>query len=237
MLCRLVALLAAVSLLPACGGDGFGYVAGQLTCDQIRTPFPVEAQTEGALLDDPDPRLDAIRDHHDGERLLEGNAAWVLVETPGQVLLGIGDPEWRGITKFGVVRLERNLLVWEVDWVEDRCFPHRVTDPPALDGRWGVVGEPGPEAVSFDLKVTYPGCSGGVTDIRWMHEPIVEYTQDSVLVGIWFEPLEGIHTCPGGRPITVTIDLEEPLGDRSIRNGSTVPSSPPLEYDPRSAFL
>lgn len=54
--------------------------------------------------------------------------------------------------------------------------------------------------------------------------PVVEYGEDTVTLTVWAIPPAGdAFECPGNPPVTVTVTLAEPLGDREVVPGPEDP--------------
>jgi hypothetical protein len=89
--------------------------------------------------------------------------------------------------------------------------------------QWQFAGEkPGPDAREFDVQVTWITCTGGARAED--PQPVVEYGEDAVTLTVWAIPPEGnAFTCPGNSPVTVTVTLSEPLGDREVVPGLEEP--------------
>ncbi|MFB2581393.1 hypothetical protein ACEXQD_09080 [Herbiconiux sp. P15] len=76
-----------------------------------------------------------------------------------------------------------------------------------------------PDSTSLDVDVTRMACSSGVTGDTL--EPVVTYTEASVVIRIDVAPLAlGDATCVGNESVPVVVELSEPLGDRTLIDGS-----------------
>ncbi len=95
------------------------------------------------------------------------------------------------------------------------------------DGRkvahWQFAGkEPRPEDREFDVQVAWIACTGGAK--AQDPQPVVEYGEDIAILTVWAIPPEGnAHTCQGNPPVTVTVTMTEPLGDREVVPGPEKP--------------
>ena len=111
------------------------------------------------------------------------------------------------------------------------CEPQRVFHDGLDPATWALPGAaPGPAATSVPILVTEMGCASGQSSEGRVAEPIVEYTDDAVLLTTRVEPLAGNgFTCPGNPSTEVTVQLDEPLGDRELLDGMWFPARPVLE--------
>jgi hypothetical protein len=162
-----------------------------------------------------------------------------------------------GWTLVGQVDSSAYLLIWMKDTAEARNIaPNRVsgvTYEQAADGTWSFTGggecqperffgdgldpvqwrlpgEPPPaDATTVTILATEIGCSGGQSADDRLAEPIVEYQEDAVVITMRVTPPEGgAFTCVGNPDSTVTVQLDEPLGDRELRDGLWYPARPVL---------
>jgi len=78
---------------------------------------------------------------------------------------------------------------------------------------------PTPDSTSITLLVTEEGCASGREMGDDLRGPQVSETEDAVLVAFAVIYKPGIATCPDNPAASVTIDLAEPLGDRTIYDG------------------
>ena len=111
------------------------------------------------------------------------------------------------------------------------CDPQRVFHDGLNSATWALPGAaPGPEATSVTILVTEFGCASGQSADGRVAEPIVEYTEDAVLITTRVDPPVGnSFTCPGPPPTEVTVELDQPLGDRDLLDGMWFPAKPVLE--------
>lgn len=111
------------------------------------------------------------------------------------------------------------------------CEPQRVFHDGLDPATWALPGAaPGPEATSVSILVTEMGCASGQSSEGRVAEPIVEYTDDAVLITTRVEPPVGdFFNCMGNPATEVTVELDEPLGDRDVLDGMWFPARPVLE--------
>lgn len=75
------------------------------------------------------------------------------------------------------------------------------------------------ESRLLTLIATERECVSGQPMGDRLLEPEVVLTDEAVLIAMAATPPEGGGDCPGNPPQTISIELDEPLGDREIRNG------------------
>ncbi|MGH3654385.1 hypothetical protein [Glutamicibacter sp.] len=93
--------------------------------------------------------------------------------------------------------------------------------PDEVNAQWTLLDPAGVNAssTSLELGVMRLACSSGVTgDVAATQ---VEVSNDQITIGIVVEPLEGdAHTCQGNETAPYTLELQEPVGDRSLIDAS-----------------
>jgi len=92
--------------------------------------------------------------------------------------------------------------------------------------RWELAPGERPTADSrrFDVVVTAQDCSSGQSPEGRIVPAAAIYQETSIIVIFGVRPLPGAQTCQGAPPATVTLELEEPLGDRRLLDGSVFPA-------------
>jgi hypothetical protein len=86
---------------------------------------------------------------------------------------------------------------------------------------------PGPSSTSLQVLVNDSQCAGGRSPEGRLHEPQVRVLSDAIVVTFIAAQLDGFQTCPSHPAVHRTIRLPEPLGDRQLLDGGTVPAQPP----------
>lgn len=99
---------------------------------------------------------------------------------------------------------------------------------PALSTAEGAVlatwvlrkpGDVSATSTRLTLAVTRVACSDGRTGK--VQTPRVTYEKKRIVIRTDVEPLtEGPHTCPGNSPVSITVELAEPIGERVLVDGS-----------------
>lgn len=129
-----------------------------------------------------------------------------------------------------VVTLSTGATGWHVTGWGD-CRARRVLPAGLGDADWVLApGQPpiGPDTRTFQADVTERACASGRSSEGRIAGPEILAIADKVLVTFAVRPLGGdVQTCPSNPPTRVTVDLGEPLGDRLLRDGGTLPLRDP----------
>ncbi len=86
--------------------------------------------------------------------------------------------------------------------------------------------EPESSDTELSMLIRERACAGGRPPIGREVVPVVVYEEGRIVVTVLVEPVEGVATCQGTPWHPITIALDQPLGDREIFDGSTVPALP-----------
>jgi hypothetical protein len=142
----------------------------------------------------------------------------------------------RGGSPWVVIAVEKGPSGWTMD-LAGQCRL-TVVMPAGLNlASWWLdpaAGTPGPDAVAV-MALVQERCGGQPLDGRVV-PPVVIYQPDSVTVVFGFVPLRGggqeqDSICGSAPPASYRVILEEPLGQRRLLDGSTIPprdaSKPP----------
>jgi len=111
------------------------------------------------------------------------------------------------------------------------CLPRRDVSDDVSVASWWVdpQAEPiGPDSESIPALVLERACAGGDTAEGRISPPTIVYGATEVTITITVRWL-GEATCPGHPPTPYTIELAEPLGDRTLADGGSFPLGNPLE--------
>ena len=120
-------------------------------------------------------------------------------------------------------------------WVVDGwggCTPQRVLGAGLGSAEWTIA--PGqtiePATTTFDALVTETACASGQSSEGRIVGPDVVEADDAVLVTFAVrEPGGNAQTCQSNPATRVTVTLPEPLGNRTLLDGSTLPPREPVE--------
>jgi hypothetical protein len=138
-----------------------------------------------------------------------GDPAWVLVEAaPG--------PDGWMADGYGACHLQPVLPagIYHADfWL----------DPDAA--------APGPDATTLHGLIVERACANGKPPTGRVRPPIVVYGETTVTITVTVSEIPGGADCPGNPSVPITIELSQPLGGRTILDGSVFPprdtSGPP----------
>jgi hypothetical protein len=83
--------------------------------------------------------------------------------------------------------------------------------------------EPDPSGRELHVWINERACANGEAPIGREVLPVVVTDEDRVVVTMLVEPVTGDATCPSNPWHPTTIGLGDPLGDRQVFDGSTVP--------------
>ncbi len=134
-----------------------------------------------------------------------------------------------GDTGLLTVSLDHVGRVWAVNGWGD-CQPMRVLPPGLGDATWALPPEAaiGPATTEFVALVTERDCASGSPSVGRVVGPDILLLEDRVLVTFGVRPLGGdAQTCQGNPATPVSVVLPEPLGDRKLLDGSTLPPRDP----------
>jgi hypothetical protein len=171
------------------------------------------------------------------------DASWhVLAETSDTVTIATGTWDEKGPGHDGqVVTLERTDDGWRASgwggcatlgpvlepgqqWVEVHLDPEAAIDP---------------DSTEVPVAVNETQCTSGRDPEPFLHEPQVVETDESVTV-YWTSDAPDFvgpdgeeigYNCIGNVPVAQTLRLDEPLGDRTLSDGSRWPARPVAEED------
>ena len=176
------------------------------------------------ILDDPqwgvEAELSLLRNGVDVEwRVLRGDSSSLVV--------GLG--RW---TDQGPAQADAYVLGLERE--DGRWVPRGWGDcslAPILRGRntWAhVTGyrAAGPEATSFEASVSEGECTSARDPGPFLHEPTVVERPDTITVYWTSTPVVGGADCPGNPTVTRVVELDAPLGERQVLDGSRYPPEP-----------
>jgi hypothetical protein len=79
------------------------------------------------------------------------------------------------------------------------------------------------ETTGFTAVVTRVGCGSGVDGEP--NAPAIEYTESEVRITFRISPHVDSGTCEGTRGVRYEVELNKPLGDRSLVDGECQPGS------------
>ena len=126
---------------------------------------------------------------------------------------------------------------WGVDSY-GACTPRPVAPEGTSVADWYVdpsAAAPGPESRSVAALVHERACASGSSAEGRIMEPEVDYGMTEVIVTILVRRAPGNQACPGNPATPFVFELDEPLGDRALRDGGRFPVGDPFHI-PDGAF-
>jgi hypothetical protein len=215
-----------LEVIPVAGSDPL------VSCN-LGPSFPYSVWLDPPLLDDLDhPAADAIREElanpgPETPQVADAGAPWVVLALDDSTALftSIGENVMSTITFSN----DGSGWRWSGSSSGAPCQP-AVVLPEGL-GRANVTldpafGTPEPADSTLHLLVTEQACSSGEEPGDRLLEPQVIETATEVLVAFAVIVQLGPQECPGVLPTPVVVELAEPLGDRVVADGLTVPPRP-----------
>ncbi|WP_144121311.1 hypothetical protein [Catellatospora sichuanensis] len=93
---------------------------------------------------------------------------------------------------------------------------------------WRLAGTPpAPSATSVDILVTEMACNGGRSADGRIADPEISYEDDRIVVTMRTVPRGGANTCQENPETPYRLELDEPLGDRVLMDGTLDPPAAP----------
>lgn len=91
---------------------------------------------------------------------------------------------------------------------------------------------PGADATEVRALVNELACNSGMDSRGRVQAPWVHYGSERVTVTYFVTPRSGGGRCPANPDTPVTLSLEEPLGERELCDGGTLPATSAEREDP-----
>ncbi len=231
------ALLAGCALLPGAPGGAPPLGVGPLQYTCGRFPFGAEmldrSDTDEAAAN---PAAAALREHlaKDGPDIdFLPDTGWSLagMDADGaEFVIEDGDLGMKVVSVHSA-----DLGPWIVTGWGD-CQPQRVLPPGLNEASWTLdpaEPRPGADTQTFTALVTERECASGQSSEGRVVGPDILEVGDEVLVTFAVRPLGGdMQSCPGNPATRVVVDLGEPLGDRQLLDGGTLPPGDPTIDQP-----
>ncbi len=182
-----------------------------LRLSDLASPRPVESVDDPAV----DAFLSDLADPAGMDLPLDG---WVVLGiNDEQAVFALLEPEERWM-----VTMEQGSSGWRFGALGGPCDEPRVALPEGLEPvSWEVDPEsppPTPEDTVLHLRVMELGCSGGQPIGERLVGPQVVETDTDVQVAFAAQS-PGPNSCPSNPWSSVTVELTEPLGSRTLRDG------------------
>lgn len=107
------------------------------------------------------------------------------------------------------------------------CTPRLVADDGLGEADLSLARTPSPQDTTIDLLVLEHACVSGQTAEGRVELRDLKVTPKRVRVWIGVRPAEGTsHTCQGNPPTPYTIELDQPVGNRTVVDIGVVPPRP-----------
>jgi len=225
--------LAVVALAGSCGtGDQTTTDApddARVSCGPGGQGFPAEAldgPTGAEESDTPEAAgLRSLIENPDGIGELPRTDWRLLDRDDDHVTFGAESVD--GLT---VVSLRREGDRWKFSGSAHGCPDLMVVPPEGLSAavwwRDPDADDSGDDRV-LHVFATDPNCASGRPTGDRLRPPTLETTDDEVVITFTAEPVTGDQSCPGHPPTPYQVQLDEPIGERTLLDGTYWPPRPP----------
>lgn len=108
------------------------------------------------------------------------------------------------------------------------CIPRRLVAPNLASTRWHLDPRRlpiDPAATSIWVQMMERDCNSGQSADGRASVPIVRYEPNQIVMLGMIKPSNVAATCPSNPPTYVEIKLSEPIGDRALIDGGSVPAN------------
>ena len=125
-----------------------------------------------------------------------------------------------------LIRMQRRRGRWDVTNFGD-CLRLHPVDARGEAADWKLdpaAPPPAPESTEIPILVNENECASGEPATGRIEEPVLFADERRVVASIFVRPVEGGAECPGNPDTPYTLRLAEPLGDRALFAGGTVPA-------------
>lgn len=191
--------------------------------------FPVDLlRAEGRAELEDDPAAEVLRRHlatTGAEMDLLPRHGWREAVRTDELVVFIADAPPGNEPPLVDVNLERDGEAWRVAGF-GQCWPKADVGPGLGLASYRVA--PGvalaPDQTEVEVLVTEQACNSGGDARGRIVEPAIIAAADSVTVVFAVRPRDGGHDCQSNPETPFLLTLDEPLGDRSLLDGSEVPA-------------
>lgn len=134
-----------------------------------------------------------------------------------------GDPPWLAVA------FTRPGGAWVVDAYGACSLSVALTDGIGLADWWvdPDAAPPTPQSTTIAVQLMERACAGGQPPTERVLAPVVDYRPDAIVVTIAVAMIPGDSDCEGNPSVPFTIQLTQPLRDRKLLDGGTVPPRVP----------
>lgn len=178
-------------------------------------------------------QVNTIRPSATPDRDLPGDGPYAAVLPEPGMLLGWGLDIFRNRIMVSIYDPDESRLIEVSDAIGVDLICFEIIEPPADDDAVPSPFVPapgadlGPASTSIDVLVNERACASGATAEGRIATPRIEYRDDAVVVTLGVIPVPGMATCPGNPDTPFTVELTEPLGGRTLLDGSRTPPAEP----------
>lgn len=227
---RWLGLAALAGVLAGCAAVGLGDAGTVYSCGSISVPLDV---LEGGR-----PATDLNASHRAALRQVTADltmdvrdlSEWLIVTASGRRLVILGpsqdDHVSDGSPLHSVVAADRGEEGWQLD-LAGACELGL-----ALDGLGNAdvrldpdAPPPSGDATELHLLVTERACASGKSAEGRIRVVSHRYSDDQLQIAVGVEPRAGDQECPGNPETPFVLRLEEPLGDRTVVDATTYPTT------------
>lgn len=214
---------------PTASGDPAAIpVPRRVSCGPVAPSFPVAVLDQDAEVHpgNDEPAAILLATLRETEGLSEGERlparGWIRAVQTDDIVLFVAPGE---VTPWSMVKVERRDGVWGFDASgQCRLQPELPVGVGLAVFRLAAPGEVEPGATTVDLLVTETVCNSG-DDARGRVRILdIVPADETVTVLLGVVPRPGGHECPSNPETPFILELPEPLGDRLLLDGSSVPA-------------
>ena len=207
------------------------FAASALTCGIDTTSFPPAALAGPGAELAPDAAAAALRDFLLTEPAPEfpfPRAGWHrVVQTPDHELFVAstpGDPPWLAVA------FTRAGGAWVIDAYGACSLSVALPGGIGLADWWvdPAAAPPTPQSTRIPILLVERACAGGGPPAGRVLAPVVVYRPDAVVITVAVAMIPGGSDCLGNPTVPLVIELTEPLRDRVLLDGGTVPPRAPV---------
>jgi hypothetical protein len=223
-----VVTLAVVALQRGSGGSGS---IDEMACGSVVAPYSQTPPEGGDLGEDGRRALDALAQNLEGRGFAETFEYRLWSQDRSHLVL-LGAPTQSGD---GSSYSYANFELRDGSWVPTSWGG--CSWQPVIEGygvaSWRLPGEVDSTASTFEVLATELSCANGEAPEGRDVTQAVVVTDSEITITVLVEPVRGGATCPGNPEFAFEIDLDEPIGDRALLDGSETP--PIRRHDPLAA--
>lgn len=106
------------------------------------------------------------------------------------------------------------------------CSPRLVPPEGIGSATLQLAAQPTPDATTLDLLVTEGACASGQPAEGRIELLDLTETDTQVEIRVGVQPLPGAQTCPGNPATPYSVELDSPVGQRSVINAGVIPPRP-----------